>query len=145
MKFSTLASGAMLLASSSALPQRPYHRGPPPWDHGGKKAVYFLRVDPAGSNVVAVGLDRNGRLTDSTSVTSTNGNGLPAQNASTPDLAPVSIDPLQGQTAVSVGDNVSPLRKKLQQDADSFVASISSPSTLAATQLSCSRLTPLTR
>lgn len=113
MKLFTLVSGALLLASSTALPHWPGHHGPPP-GYGGKKAVYFLRVDPAGSNVVAIELASNGKLTDSTTVTSTNGNGLQSQNASSPDLAPTAIDPLQGQTSISVGDNVRRLYKNIQ-------------------------------
>lgn len=109
MKLLFLAPAAFLLVTSDALPRQPHHYGPPSWNHGSKKAVYFLSVDPSGSSVTAIGLDHNGMLTESTSVTSTDGNGLQGVNATSPDLAPVAIDPLQGQTAVSVGDNVSTL------------------------------------
>lgn len=56
--------------------------------------------------MVAVKVGSNGLLEDTTSVTSTGGNGLQSQNATSPTLAPVAIDPLQGQQAVSVGGNV---------------------------------------
>jgi hypothetical protein len=104
MRSSIITSAALLLASATALPQG--HWGSPSWGHGGKSAVYFLSVDPAGSSVVAIELDENGMLTDSTSVTSTDGDGLQSQNATSPTLAPTAIDPLQGQDAVVIGDDV---------------------------------------
>jgi hypothetical protein len=95
------ALGALLASSCAALPWPPgsHHH------HGGShaEAVYFLRVDPSGSSIVAIAVE-DGRLTDSTSVTSTGGVGQQSENVTA--TAPVSIDPLQGQQAVSIGGNV---------------------------------------
>lgn len=71
-------------------------------------AVYFLRVDPAGSSIVSIESDASGLLeVNATKSTSTGGNGLQAQNYSSPTLGPVTTEPLLGQGAVAVGDNVS--------------------------------------
>lgn len=98
----------LLLTTTTCLAAPTSHWGPGGWGHGGKQAeaVYFLRVDPAGSTVVAIEVGSDGLLTSSTSSTSTDGVGLQSQNASTPALAPTAIDPLQGQQGVSIGGDV---------------------------------------
>ena len=79
---------------------------PYPGGYASPKALYFLRVDPAGSTIEAIALSDDG-LTDSTSSTSTGGVGLQSVQFLSPSLAPVVADPLQGQQAVSTGDDVS--------------------------------------
>lgn len=73
--------------------------------HSSPKAAYFLRVDPAGSSVVAVEVGSNGMLTDTTASFSTGGVGLQTQNY-TNGLKPTAIDPLQSQNSVTIGDRV---------------------------------------
>ena len=89
-------------------PSSHHNGGPGPWHPAGaeKKAVYFLRADPAGSNVVAVAAGADGTLMNSTSVTPTGGNGLQSLNATAAGMPPVELDPLQGQQAVSIGGEV---------------------------------------
>lgn len=100
---------AVTLAAPAAQQRRDAQTGHwgPHHGHGqgyGKEAIYFLRVDPAGSSVVAIEVDSDGLLTDKTTSTSTGGNGQQATNATSGTA--VGIDPLQGQQAVSVGENV---------------------------------------
>lgn len=82
-------------------------RGPPnsPSSASSARAAYFLKVNPAGSSVVAIVVDSNGQLQDHTSETSTEGVGLQSLNATAGD-ATVGADPLQGQDSVWVQDNV---------------------------------------
>lgn len=72
----------------------------------GPDAIYFLRVDPAGSSIVAVKVNSDGTLSNSTSETSTGGAGAQSVNVTAPEIAPTSIDPLQGQDAVVVAGQV---------------------------------------
>ncbi|KAK5174434.1 uncharacterized protein LTR77_001514 [Saxophila tyrrhenica] len=97
----TLLLGALLSSACFAFPSGQHGLG----GSKGGKAVYFLRVDPAGGSVVAIDVGGKGKLKDRTSVTSTNGMGLQSQNATDPDLAPVPFDPLQGQSSVVVSDD----------------------------------------
>lgn len=102
MKYAALLT--LSAALSQAAPQwgPPHQWGPPPhWGgHGGsgsgsKKAIYFLRVDPQGSDVVSVALGGQGKLTQETTMTSTGGVGLQSTNYTSPTKADVAFDPLQ--------------------------------------------------
>lgn len=89
-----LAVGSMMI-SAFALPT---NLG----SFGLKGAVYFLNDNPAGSCVVAIGMDQQGLLSDSKS-TSTRGVGSALVTGSG---SPAAQDPLGSQGSVTVFGNV---------------------------------------
>jgi hypothetical protein len=108
MKLLTYLTGALLSPVALAFPATGNYPKGGPWHKSMGSAVYFLRVDPQGSSVVAIKVGKDGLLQDATSVTSTDGVGLQSLNVTSGST--VGVDPLQGQEAVSIGDNVSYLK-----------------------------------
>ena len=144
-------TAAVLPAVTLAAPAASEQRDAGSWPHHGhghghggygNQAIYFLRVDPAGSSVVAIEVGSNGLLTDKTASTSTGGDGQQATNATSGTT--VGIDPLQGQNAVSVGENVllpCAIDIEVSICSNEYARSTFSRSTPAPTPWSCSAST----